>query len=219
MGQAFPGRRRQPHQEVAREPRGQQLSGFREDVIAGLSLPRKSLPPKYFYDAAGSRLFERICRLRGDYLTRAEVALTPAPIAAIARFAGSRGTLIEYGSGASVKSRLLIRALRPATYIAVDISHDALQAAARRLASEFPRLDIVPVVGDFSRPLTLPVKGRRGGCAVYFPGLTIGNLTPEDAHAFLAMTRAQACRVLVGLELDKDANMLQSAYNEANGVH
>src|SRR5438093_559975 len=151
MGQAFPGRRRQPHQEVAREPRGQQLSGFREDVIAGLSLPRKSLPPKYFYDAAGSRLFERICRLREYYLTRAELALTRAHIAAIARFAGGRGTLIEYGSGASVKSRLLLRALRPATYIAVDISHDALQAAARRLAREFPRLDIVPVVGGAHR--------------------------------------------------------------------
>src|SRR6266513_2208366 len=92
MGQAFPGRRRQPHQEVAREPRGQQLSGFREDVIAGLSLPRKSLPPKYFYDAAGSRLFERICRLREYYLTRAELALTRAHIAAIAR-ANSRGSI------------------------------------------------------------------------------------------------------------------------------
>src|SRR5437773_6429415 len=192
MGQAFPGRRRQPHQEVAREPRGQQLSGFRQDVIAGLSLPRKSLPPKYFYDAAGSRLFERICRLREYYLTRAELALTRAHIAAIARFAGSRGTLIEYGSGASMKSRLLIRALRPATYIAVDISRDALQTAARRLAREFPRLDIVPVAGDFSRPLTLPVKGRRGSCAVYFPGSTIGNLTPGGGRASSAWRAGRA---------------------------
>src|SRR3989442_11119968 len=101
MGQAFPGRRRQPHQEVAREPRGQQLSGFREDVIAGLSLPRKSLPPKYFYDPAGSRLFERICRLREDYLTRAALALTPAPIAAPARLSRGPGPLIQYRSGAS----------------------------------------------------------------------------------------------------------------------
>src|SRR5882762_2106757 len=118
MGQAFPGRRRQPHQEVAREPHGQpaKLSGFREDVIAGLSLPRKSLPPKYFYDAAGSRLFERICRLREYYLTRAELSLTRAHIAAIARFAARGGTLIEYGSGESLKSRLLIAALRPAVY-------------------------------------------------------------------------------------------------------
>src|SRR6266702_8458585 len=116
MGQAFPGRRRQPHQEVAREPRGQQLSGFREDVIAGLSLPQKSLPPKYFYDAAGSRLFERICRLPEYYLTRAELALTRANLAAIARFAGRGCELVEYGSGASHKSRLLIRALRPKAY-------------------------------------------------------------------------------------------------------
>src|SRR5437762_12375277 len=117
MGQAFPGRRRQPHQEVAREPRGQKLRGFREAVIAGLALPRKCLPPKYFYDAAGSRLFERICRLREYYLTRAELALTRAHIAAIARFAGSRGTLIEYGSGASMKSRLPLRELRPAAFV------------------------------------------------------------------------------------------------------
>src|SRR2546426_12667693 len=119
MGQAFPGRRRQPHQEVAGEPHGQpaKLSGFREDVIAGLSLPRKSLSPKYFYDAAGSRLFERICPLREDYLTRAELALTPAHIAAIARPARSPGTLIEDGSGANVESLLLIRAPRPARHI------------------------------------------------------------------------------------------------------
>src|SRR2546428_7880950 len=123
MGQACPGRRRQPHQEVAREPRGQQLSGFREDVIAGLSLPRKSLPPKYFYDAAGSRLFERICRLREYYLTRAELALTRAHIAPIARFAGGRGTLIEYGTGASLKSPPLLPALRPPTHTPVAIPH------------------------------------------------------------------------------------------------
>src|SRR3989442_12975249 len=124
MGQAFPGRRRQPHQEVAREPRGQQLSGFREDVIAGLSLPRKSLPPKYFYDAAGSRLFDRIFRLREYYLTRAELALTRAHIAAIARFSGAAGTLIEYGSGARVKSPPPIPAPRPPADIPVDISPD-----------------------------------------------------------------------------------------------
>src|SRR3989442_1123639 len=144
MGQAFPGRRRQPHQKMAREPPGPPPNRFPEKGNPGPFLARKSLPPKYFYDAAGSRLFERICRLREYYLTRAELALTRAHIAAIARFAGSRGTLIEYGSGASVKSRLLIRALRPATYIAVDISLNALQAAARRLAREFPRPESPP---------------------------------------------------------------------------
>src|SRR5213596_3045662 len=132
MGQAFPGRRRQPHQEVAREPRGQQLSGFREDVIAGLSLPRKSLPPKYFYDAAGSRLFERICRLREYYPTRTELGITRRSLGEIARFAGKGCALLEYGSGESLKTRLLIRALRPTAYIPVDISADALGAALRR---------------------------------------------------------------------------------------
>jgi L-histidine N-alpha-methyltransferase len=95
---------------------------LREDVIAGLSLPQKSLPPKYFYDAEGSRLFERICRLPEYYPTRAELAITRVNLAAIARFGGAGCELIEYGSGASLKTRLLIRALRPAAYVPVDIS-------------------------------------------------------------------------------------------------
>src|SRR5256886_8039792 len=127
MGQAFPGRRRQPHQEVAREPRGQQLSGFREDVIAGLSLPRKSLPPKYFYDAAGSRLFERICRLREYYPTRTELGITRRKLRELARFAGRGCALVEYGPGEGVKTRLLIAALRPSLYMPVDISEEALR--------------------------------------------------------------------------------------------
>jgi len=101
-------------------------------VIAGLSLPQKALPPKYFYDDAGSRLFERICRLPEYYLTRAELALTKANLAAIARFAGKGGELIEYGSGESLKTRLLIRALRPAAYLPVDISHTALRGSQNR---------------------------------------------------------------------------------------
>src|SRR5256885_16156774 len=101
MGQAFPGRRRQPHQEVAREPRGQQLSGFREDVIAGLSLPRKSLPPKYFYDAAGSRPFQRNRRPREDYLPAAGRGPPPAPIAPTPRVAGGRGASTLNAGGAS----------------------------------------------------------------------------------------------------------------------
>src|SRR2546428_6626485 len=109
MGQAFPGRRRQPHQEVAREPRGQQLSGFREDVIAGLSLPRKSLPPKYFYDAAGSPLFQRLFRLRGHYLTRAQPPLTRPHISPLPRVARRPGALLEDASGATLEQRLLMR--------------------------------------------------------------------------------------------------------------
>ena len=190
---------------------------FLEDVIAGLSLPQKALPPKYFYDAAGSRLFERICRLPEYYVTRAELALTRKHIRAIAGFARRNCELIEYGSGESLKTRLLIRALRPALYVPVDISARALERAAERLGREFPRLRIEPLHADFSRPLHI-VSGAVRQRVVYFPGSTIGNLSPQEAQAFLAMTRAQASRMLVGVDLKKDANVLHAAYNDARGV-
>jgi len=191
---------------------------FLEDVIAGLSLPQKSLPPKYFYDAVGSRLFERICRLPEYYLTRAELALTRTHIAAIARFAGRGCELIEYGSGESLKTRLLVRALRPSAYLPIDISRSALERAAERLRREFRWLRIVPVKGDFSRPLAIPDSSPRRRRVAYFPGSTLGNLTPQEAHAFLSMTRDQAGRMLVGIDLKKDANILHAAYNDAQGV-
>jgi dimethylhistidine N-methyltransferase len=194
---------------------------FREDVIAGLSRPQKALPPKYFYDARGSRLFERICRLPEYYPTRCELALTRAHLAKIARFAGTGGTLIEYGSGEGAKSRLLIRALCPAAYVPIDISRDALAAAAARLAREFPWLRIRAVHGDFSQPLKIPPLAGAGRRVVYFPGSTIGNLTPAEAHAFLRMTRGQvgpAGAMLVGVDLKKDAGVLHAAYNDSRGV-
>jgi dimethylhistidine N-methyltransferase len=189
---------------------------FLEDVVAGLSLPQKALPPKYFYDARGSKLFERICRLPEYYLTRTELSLTRANLASIARFAGRGCELLEYGSGEGLKTRLLIRALRPKAYLPVDISPSALDHAAHRLSREFPWLRIVPVCGDFSRPLELPsAKAPR---TAYFPGSTIGNLTPEEAHGFLARSRAHAPRMLIGTDLKKDANLLHAAYNDSRGV-
>ena len=200
-----------------RRARPLELAQFRDDVVAGLSAPQKFLPPKYFYDAAGSRLFARICRLPEYYVTRAELALTRRHLAAIARFAGRGCQLIEYGSGEGIKSRLLIRALRPAVYVPIDISESALQAAARRLGREFPWMRIAPLVGDFSRPLDIPV--RRGmPNVVYFPGSTIGNLTPDEAHAFLSMSRGIATRMLVGVDLKKAPAVLHAAYNDAAGV-
>lgn len=196
---------------------------FREDVIAGLSQPQKALPPKYFYDAAGSALFERICRLGEYYPTRAEMQLTRAHLADIARFAGRGCELVEYGSGASLKTRLLLRALRPSVYVPVDISEAALADAARRLAREFGWLHIFAVVGDFSQPLRLPVYRARDGRrrVVYFPGSTIGNLAVPEAQAFLAMSRAQVGAggaMLIGVDLKKDASVLHAAYNDAPGV-
>ncbi|MEO8143742.1 MAG: L-histidine N(alpha)-methyltransferase [Betaproteobacteria bacterium] len=194
---------------------------FREDVIAGLSLPQKALLPKYFYDARGSRLFEAICRLKEYYPTRAELALTRGHVSDIARFARNGSTLIEYGSGESRKSRILIQALRPAAYIPVDISAAALRKATTGLRRRFPRLDVLAVHGDFSRPLNIPVAQAKGRRVVYFPGSTIGNLTPEEAHSFLRMTRGQvgpSGAMLVGVDLKKDANVLHAAYNDAKGV-
>jgi dimethylhistidine N-methyltransferase len=194
---------------------------FREDVIAGLSLPQKALLPKYFYDARGSRLFEAICRLKEYYPTRSELALTRSHISEISRFARKNSTLIEYGSGESLKSRLLIQALRPAAYIPVDISDDALRKATAGLRRRFPWLDVLAVHGDFSRPLKIPVAQAKGRRVVYFPGSTIGNLTSEEAHSFLRMTRGQvgpSGAMLVGVDLKKDANVLHAAYNDAKGV-
>jgi dimethylhistidine N-methyltransferase len=204
---------------VARERGGSsplELTRFRDDVVAGLSLPQKSLPPKYFYDAAGSRLFARICRVPEYYPTRVELALTRRNLGAMVRFAGRGCQLIEYGSGEGVKSRLLIRALRPSVYVPIDISQDALRSAARRLSAEFPRLRIAPVVGDFSRPLEVPLLNKAR--VVYFPGSTIGNLTPEEAHAFLSMSRGVAAKMLIGVDLKKDPAVLHAAYNDAAGV-
>ena len=196
---------------------------FREDVIAGLSLPEKALSPKYFYDAEGSRLFEAICRLKEYYPTRCELALTSAHLDDIGRFAGDGCQLIEYGSGESLKTRLLIRRLRPSAYVPVDISESALQAAAKRLARTFPWLDILGVAGDFMQPLKLPVYRARGTgrLVTYFPGSTIGNLTPDEAQAFLRMSRGQIGRrgaMLVGVDLKKDANVLHAAYNDAKKI-
>jgi len=196
---------------------------FREDVIAGLSLPRKSIPPKYFYDAEGSRLFEAICRLPEYYPTRTEFALTRRHVAAIARFAGRGCELVEYGSGESAKIRLLLGHVRPSVYVPIDISESALRSAARRLARAYPWLRISAVVGDFSQPLRIPAFGARSRRrrVVYFPGSTIGNLTPQEAQAFLHMTRAQVGpkgAMLVGVDLKKDANLLHAAYNDAQGV-
>ena len=194
---------------------------FRKDVLEGLARPQKSLPPKYFYDAAGSQLFEKICRLREYYPTRLELAITKENLRDIARFAGKRCALLEYGSGESLKTRLLIGALEPSVYMPVDISADALRAALKRLAREFPKLGIVAIAADFSHPLSIPAYRGKARRVVYFPGSTIGNLRCDEAQAFLRMTRGQVGAngaMLVGVDLKKDPNVLHAAYNDAKGV-
>jgi dimethylhistidine N-methyltransferase len=194
---------------------------FRKDVLEGLARPQKALAPKYFYDAAGSRLFEKICRLREYYPTRIELGITKRHLKDIARFTGKRCALLEYGSGESLKTRLLLQALEPSVYMPVDISADALRAAVKRLEREFPKLGIVAITADFSHPLSIPAYRGTARRVVYFPGSTIGNLRRDEAEAFLRMTRGQVGAngaMLVGVDLKKDPNVLHAAYNDAKGV-
>ena len=194
---------------------------FLADVLAGLSRPRKRLPSKYFYDAAGSRLFDRITELDEYYPTRTEVAILRHHAGAMAARCGPRCLLIELGAGSLVKVRLLLDRLdRPAGYVPVDVSGDHLRAAADELAADYPGLDVRPVVADFTRPFELPpvAAARR---VVYFPGSTIGNFDPADADALLrrvARLVGPGGGLLLGIDLRKDPAVLEPAYDDARGV-
>ena len=196
---------------------------FVDDVLAGLSRPQKSIPPKYFYDEPGCRLFEAICELPEYYLTRTETAILRERAAEIAQFIGPDAQLIEFGSGAQAKTRILIEALQTPLYVPVDIAADTLRASSAELAKLFPWLNVVGVCADYTRPLALPeIAGtpvRRK--AVFFPGSTVGNFTPAEALVFLGHARAVAGAggvLIVGVDLKKDKAVLDAAYDDARGV-
>jgi dimethylhistidine N-methyltransferase len=196
---------------------------FYADVCRGLDEPDKELPCKYFYDEAGSRLFDRITELREYYPTRTELAIMQRHAAEMAEALGSNCLLLEYGSGSSVKTRLLLAHLRdPVAYIPIDISGAYLRKAAWKLAADYPGLNILPLCADFSRSLTLPKTARLPARrVVYFPGSTIGNFTPGEATALLQQT-ARLCGsgggLLLGADLKKDPLFITAAYNDAEGV-
>ena len=196
---------------------------FLQDVLSGLSATRKALPPKYFYDERGSQLFDAICGLPEYYPTRTELAMLEATASELARRAGAGTAVVEYGSGAGLKTRILIRALQPRAYVAVDISGEQLKAAVGALADEFAGVRMIAVCADYTRSVPLDTLGigdvtRR---VVYFPGSTIGNFDPADALAFLTGACDVAGRggaMLVGVDLKKDAAVLHAAYNDSQGV-
>jgi dimethylhistidine N-methyltransferase len=196
---------------------------MRAEVLAGLGRRRKRLPCKYFYDAAGSRLFDEICQLDEYYLTRTELAIMHRHAAEMCDAIGSNALLVEYGSGSSTKTRVLLDHLRsPAGYVPIDISGEHLTMSAEALARAYPGLDVLPVCADYTRALHLPEPAtspaRR---VVYFPGSTIGNFEPDDALDFLRSI-ARVCGggggLLVGVDLKKDPAVLHAAYNDARGV-
>jgi L-histidine Nalpha-methyltransferase len=205
------------------EVRNPQAARFRSDVLRGLRGPVKTLPCKYFYDAAGSDLFEQITELEEYYLTRTELAIMRQHAAEMAVFMGADCLLIEYGSGSSVKTRLLLdHLLEPAAYMPIDVSCDHLHRSAQALAVDYPALEILPMCADFTQPLCLPLPQRQvARRVVYFPGSTIGNFTPEEAVALLRRT-APLCGagggLLLGADLRKDPAVIEAAYNDQRGV-
>jgi L-histidine Nalpha-methyltransferase len=193
-----------------------------DDVRRGLGTRPRSLPPKYFYDATGSRLFEEITRLPEYYLTRVEAALLDEWAPALMRSLAPHD-VVELGSGFSLKTRRLLAArerARPLRYLPIDVDETTIAAAADRLVSEDPSLEVHAVIGDFERhlPHVPPAAGRR---LVLFLGSTLGNLAPDARHALLRHVRAllgPGDRLLLGLDLVKDIRVLEAAYNDTAGV-
>ncbi|MGH8234143.1 MAG: L-histidine N(alpha)-methyltransferase [Rhodanobacteraceae bacterium] len=198
------------------------------DALRGLSANPKRLPSKYFYDARGSELFEQICEQPEYYPTRVELAIMRDNIDAIAAALGPNVRLVEYGSGAGIKTRLLLRHLEsPVAYVPVEISRTAVSDSVASLGSEFPRIEMLPVCADFTQPIALPHAARAPRqTVVYFPGSTLGNFEPDDALRLLRQMRSEAKQgggvldggVLIGVDLVKDKAVLEAAYNDSAGV-
>lgn len=205
-------------------------SAFRHDLMAALAAHPHRISPKYFYDEAGSRLFDRICALPEYYPTRTEIAILRDRAPEIARHIGPGAEIVEFGAGSLLKVRLLLDALaEPRRYLPIDISGEHLAAAARQLGRERPGLAIQPVVADYTRPFALPpaqgagdaqARGQAGRRVGFFPGSTLGNFDPAEALDFL--TRAarllRGGGLLLGVDLVKDPARLHAAYNDSQGV-
>jgi dimethylhistidine N-methyltransferase len=194
---------------------------FLRDVLAGLSKKQKTLPSKYFYDDVGSRLFEEICGVEEYYLPSAEAPLLAAAACELAALSSPESVLVEFGSGSSVKTRILLDRIPSITaYVPIDISHDHMQRSARALAGLYPNLSVLPLPCDFSRRFVLPAEARIRPALGFFPGSTLGNFSPDDAVSFLISSRASLGRghLLIGVDLVKDAETLVAAYDDKAGV-
>jgi len=192
-------------------------------LVEGLSQEQKTISPKYFYDETGSQLFDRITELPEYYLTDAELDIMRDRVDEMGALIGKQASLIEFGSGSSLKTRILLEHLDDlAAYVPVDISEDHLLSSAQKIRSEFPGLDVCPVVADFTRsfelptPIIMPVKN-----VVYFPGSTIGNFEHDAAMELLRVMHGEAGEggaLLIGVDLQKDPEIIDAAYNDTAGV-
>lgn len=192
------------------------------DVLEGLARAQKALSPKYFYDQRGSHLFEDITRLPEYYLTRTEDSIMNAFLDEMAERIGPDAAVIEFGSGTGEKIRRLLKHLHsPVACVPVEISRNHLMVSAHSLAADHPQLEVIAICADFTRPFTLPrIHGARRNL-VFFPGSTIGNFAPDEAISLLKVMRQVAGEnggLLIGADLVKDAQVLEAAYNDSQGI-
>ena len=194
---------------------------FRADVLAGLAARPRAIPARWFYDRRGSELFEAITSLPEYYPTRTEAGILRAAAGAIAAAAGAGRAVVEFGSGSSAKTPLLLAACHPAAYVPIDISGDFLRDAAAGLAADFPDLPVLPVEADFTRPVRLPAAIAALPKLGFFPGSTIGNMVAAQAVDFLRATRSslgEGALLLIGMDRVKPREVLIPAYDDAAGV-
>jgi len=194
-----------------------------ESLIAGLREEQKMISPKYFYDEAGSKLFEDITRLPEYYLTGTELTIMQTFVHEMTDLLGEQASLIEFGAGSSMKTRMLLEHMHsPAAYVPVDISEQHLLESQRSIQADFPDIEVLPVAADFLHPFKLPSpKMMPLRNVVYFPGSTIGNFENSDALDLLRVMHAEAGEggaLLIGVDLQKDSGVIHSAYNDAPGV-
>jgi dimethylhistidine N-methyltransferase len=197
---------------------------FQAAVLEGLNRsPKKTLPTKFLYDERGSTLFDQICETEEYYPTRTEIAIMKEHGASIAETVGPQALIVEYGSGTSLKTRLLLKALRaPVAYVPIDIARRHLLDAAERMQDEFPNIPVFPVCADYMADFDLPDTGAEARQTVaYFPGSTIGNMEPEIAVRFMRSVverHGAGSGLLIGVDLKKDRDTLEAAYNDEAGM-
>nr|WP_047167135.1 L-histidine N(alpha)-methyltransferase [Sphingomonas sp. Y57] len=194
---------------------------FRADVLNGLAQRQKAVPARWFYDRTGSELFERITSLPEYYPTRTETGLLKAHAAEVAEIVGPGRAVVEFGSGSSVKTPLLLGQMDAAAYVPIDISGDFLRQSSAELAAKFPDLPVIPIEADFMKPVALPASVRGFAMLGFFPGSTIGNMVPRTAVDLLRSMRAtlgDRSHLLIGVDRVKDIGRLVAAYDDAEGV-
>jgi dimethylhistidine N-methyltransferase len=194
---------------------------FRADVIDGLTRRPRAIPARWFYDHRGSELFEAITELPEYYPTRTETALLRAVADEIAKRVGPGRAMVEFGSGSSTKTPIMLQAIDPSAYVPIDISGDFLRESSRALSERFPGLPVFPVEADFMKPIALPAQVRDLPKLGFFPGSTIGNMIPLSSTDLLRAMRTslgQGAMLLIGMDRIKDTSVLERAYDDAAGV-